>query len=160
MKKVYGMPGKVNAQIVLTSPSGKTKYKIPFTGGSLNDRNKTEAKYITDNPIIQDVIERSVLFNRSIFLLNTFGEAERHAAPNAADAPAKQTAKQNGKRKETQKVNEEPKLIVMDEITSVGDAISVLMTAGEVTAEDVADIDGVLKKAQELGYSFPNLKEE
>lgn len=160
MKKVYGMPGKVDAQIVLTSPSGKTRYKIHFTGGSVNDRNKVDAKYITDSPIIQDVIERSPMFNRSIFLRNTFGETERQmAAANAAPAPAKGNGRQSGKVKETPK-KEEPKLIVMDDITGIGDAIGVLMTAGEVTADEVASLEGVLKKAAELGYAFPNLKEE
>ena len=137
MKKVYGMPGKVNAQIVISSPSGKTKYKIPFTGGSLNDRNKTEAKFITDS--------------------ETFGEAVPTVA--APEAPAPATTKKTGKAaKNAAQEQAAPQLKVMEEITDMGAAIAVLTEAGEVAAGDVLDVEGVLKKAQEMGFSFPNLK--
>lgn len=157
MKKVYGMPGIVNAQIVITSPSGKTKYKIPFTGGSLNDRNKTEAKFITDNEILQNVIERDARFNRSIFLRQSFGEA----APVVAAAPEVQTPRKGRNAKnntQEQAVQDIPQVKVMEEITDMGAAIAILTEAGEVAAGDVLDIEGVLKKAQEMGFSFPNLK--
>ena len=158
MKKVYGMPGIVNAQIVITSPSGKTKYKIPFTGGSLNDRNKAEAKFITDNEILQNVIERDARFNKSIFLRQSFGEA----APTVAAAPAPAapaTTKKAGKAaKNAAQEQTAPQIKVMEEITDMGAAIAVLTEAGEVAAGDVLDVEGVLKKAQEMGFSFPNLK--
>ena len=151
------MPGKVNAQIVITSPSGKTKYKIPFTGGSVNDRNKTEAKFITDSEILQDVIERDARFNKSIFLLQSFGDA----APAVAAAPEVQTPRKGRNAKnntQEQKDQETPQVKVMEEITDMGAAIAILTEAGEVAAADVLDIEGVLKKAQEMGFSFPNLK--
>lgn len=157
------MPGKVNAQIVISSPSGKTKYKIPFTGGSLNDRNKTEAKFITDSEILQDVIERDARFNKSIFLLQSFGEATS-SADAAPVAPAPATTKKTGKAAKNaaqeQPAQEQPapQIKVMEEITDMGAAIAVLTEAGEVAAGDVLDVEGVLKKAQEMGFSFPNLK--
>ena len=161
MKKVYGMPGKVNAQIVISSPSGKTKYKIPFTGGSLNDRNKTEAKFITDSEILQDVIERDARFNKSIFLLQSFGEAAPVAAAPVA-APVAQTPRKGRIPKnntQDQAVQDQASEVkVMEEITDIGAAIAVLTEAGEVAAGDVIDVAGVLKKAQEMGFSFPNLK--
>ena len=158
MKKVYGMPGKVNAQIVISSPSGKTKYKIPFTGGSLNDRNKTEAKFITDSEILQDVIERDARFSKSIFLLQSFGEAAS-SADAAPVAPAPATTKKTGKAaKNAAQEQSAPQIKVMEEITDMGAAIAVLTEAGEVAAGDVLDVEGVLKKAQEMGFSFPNLK--
>lgn len=157
MKKVYGMPGIVNAQIVITSPSGKTKYKIPFTGGSLNDRNKVEAKFITDSEILQNVIERDARFNKSIFLRQSFGEAAPTVAALAAAAPA--TTKKAGKAaKNAVQEQTAPQIKVMEEITDMGAAIAVLTEAGEVAAGDVLDVEGVLKKAQEMGFSFPNLK--
>ena len=156
MKKVYGMPGKVNAQIVITSPSGKTKYKIPFTGGSLNDRNKTEAKFITDSEILQDVIERDARFNKSIFLLNSFGDAVSTVA--APEAPVPATTKKGGRGAKNNTQEQTAQYKVMEEITDMGAAIAVLTEAGEVAAGDVLDVEGVLKKAQEMGFSFPNLK--
>ena len=155
MKKVYGMPGKVNAQIVISSPSGKTKYKIPFTGGSLNDRNKTEAKFITDNEILQNVIERDARFNKSIFLLNTFGDVAPVAAAPEAPAPA---APKKGRGAKNAGQEQQAQVKVMEDITDMGAAIAVLTEAGEVAAGDVLDVEGVLKKAQEMGFSFPNLK--
>lgn len=157
MKKVYGMPGIVNAQIVISSPSGKTKYKIPFTGGSLNDRNKAEAKFITDSEILQNVIERDARFNKSIFLRQSFGEAAPTVAAPAPAAPA--TTKKAGKAaKNAAQEQTAPQIKVMEEITDMGAAIAVLTEAGEVAAGDVLDVEGVLKKAQEMGFSFPNLK--
>lgn len=161
MKKVYGMPGIVNAQIVITSPSGKTKYKIPFTGGSLNDRNKTEAKFITDNEILQNVIERDARFNKSIFLRQSFGEAAPTVA--AAPAPVSTVIKKGGRpgknaaQEQTVKENA-TEIKVMEEVTDMEAAIVILTEAGEVAAADVLDVEGVQKKAREMGFSFPNLK--
>lgn len=169
MKKVYGMPGVANSQIVLTSPSGKTKYKIPFAGGITHAREKVPAKYITDSPIIQDVIESSPLFNKKIFLLNSFGSvvkpAEQPAAPKKPVAPArngKGVQPSKGKVKETvQEPTDEPKgPKVYEDATNLGEAITILMQVGTVPAENMTSIDGILKSAAELGVSFPNLTEE
>lgn len=170
MKKVYAMPGVANSQIVLTSPSGKTKYKIPFTGGITHAREKVPAKYITDSPIIQDVIESSPLFNKKIFLLNSFGSVvkpvEQPVAPRRPvvtsknGKPATQPGK--GKVKETvQNPTEEPKgPKVYEDVANLGEAITILMQVGTVPAENMTSIEGVLKAAAELGVSFPNLTEE
>lgn len=170
MKKVYAMPGVANSQIVLTSPSGKTKYKIPFTGGITHAREKVPAKYITDSPIIQDVIESSPLFNKKIFLLNSFGSvvkpAEQPAAPKKPVVPSKNgkpaTQPGKGKVKETvQNPTEEPKgPKVYEDVANLGEAITILMQVGTVPAENMTSIEGVLKAAAELGVSFPNLTEE
>ena len=173
MKKVYAMPGVANSQIVLTSPSGKTKYKISFTGGITHAREKVPAKHITDSPIIQDVIESSPLFNKKIFLLNSFGTVVKPAAAAAAPASTggkkpvvttkgsgKGTGAQSGKGKGKDANPDEgqptgPK--VYEEVTSLGEAITVLMQISAVPAENMTSIEGVLKSAAELGVSFPNL---
>ena len=167
MKKVYGMPGVANSQIVLTSPSGKTKYKISFTGGITHAREKVPAKYITDSPIIQDVIESSPLFNKKIFLLNSFGSvvkpAEQPAAPTKPVVPPRngKGAAQSGKGKTkgaVQNPTEEPKgPKVYEDVTNLGEAITVLMQVGTVPAENMTSVEGALKAAAELGVSFPNL---
>lgn len=167
MKKVYAMPGVANSQIVLTSPSGKTKYKIPFTGGITHAREKVPAKYITDSPIIQDVIESSPLFNKKIFLLNSFGSvvkpAEQPAAPKKPvvtpknGKPAPQPGKGKGKETVQEPAGESKGPKVYEEVTNLGEAITILMQAGTVPAENMTSVEGVLKAASELGVSFPNL---
>ena len=159
------MHGVANAQIVLTSPSGKTKYKIAFTGGVTHAREKVPAKHITDSLIIQDVIENDPLFNKKIFLLNSFGTPEKPAAPAVTPAKGGKPAvpakggkpAASAKGKETVTEPKGPK--VYEEVTSLGEAITVLMQEGQVSAENMTSVAGVLKAASELGVSFPNLSE-
>lgn len=172
MKKVYGMPGVANSQIVLTSPSGKTKYKIPFTGGITHAREKVPAKYITDSPIIQDVIENSPLFNKKIFLLNSFetqGKKDNPAptggkktiVPPKGGKDTTQTAKGKGKGKDTNPNPSDDQTAtgpkVYEQVTNLGEAITVLMQIAPVPGENMTSVEGVLKSAAELGISFPNL---
>lgn len=153
------MPGVAQAQVVLTSASGKTKYKIPFIDGITTSRDKTPAKFTTDNPIIQDVIESDPLFNKKIFLINTY---EKPAAADPTPTPtAKPTApKGRPAPKKTKPVETETKKKVFEEVTNLGEAITILMQEGTVPAENMTSIEGVLKAAAELGVAFPNLSEE
>lgn len=151
------MHGVANAQIVLTSPSGKTKYKISFTGGVTHAREKVPAKCITDSPIIQGVIENDPLFNKKIFLLNSFGTPEKPAAPAVASAKGGKPSTP-AKSKETVEEPKGPK--VYEEVTNLGEAITVLMQEGTVPGDSMTSVSGVLKAASELGISFPNLTEE
>ena len=83
MRKVYKIDGKTEVHEVFTSPSGKTKYKVTFSKGNLDPKNRVPARYTTDSPIIQAVIESSPKFGRVIFLEKTYNDD----AP-AASAPA------------------------------------------------------------------------
>ena len=166
MKKVYGMPGVASAQIVLTSRSGKTKYKIPFAGGITNSRERTPAKFITDSPIIQDVIESNEIFGKKVFLLNSYGAPSAPAAQPATVASVKDNKKTGGKKGGKATTTEAPETQepenttrVVEDVTTLGEAITVLMEAGAGGA-DVTSLEGVLAKAQELKISFPNLKTE
>lgn len=160
MRKVYGMPGVAHAQLVLTSPSGKTKYKITFTDGITTSRDKTPAKYTTDNPIYQDIIENDPIFGKKVFLLNEYDitpaapaapAASRTSAPKGRPAP-KKTAKPA--------TADEPSIEVHDEVTDLGGAVTVLMEKGDVPGASLTSIEGVLAKAKEFGISFPNLAKE
>ena len=86
MRKVYKINGKTEVHEVFTSPSGKTKYKVAFTKGNLDPKNRVPARFSTDSPIIQAVIENSPKFNRVIFLEKVYGNVAPAAAPvmNAA----------------------------------------------------------------------------
>ena len=158
MRKVYGMPGVAQAQVVLTSPSGKTKYKIPFNDGITTSRDKTPAKFTTDNPIIQDVIESDPTFNKKIFLLNVYDKpVVTEAAPAVAKTSAPKGRPAPKKAKQAAETNEGK---VFEEVNNLGEAINILMNAGPVDGASVTSVEGVLAKAQEFGISFPNLKTE
>lgn len=47
---------------------------------------------------------------------------------------------------------------VMEDVKTLGDAVTVLMTENGVVGSDLIDIPSITRKAKELGISFPNLK--
>jgi hypothetical protein len=158
MRKVYKINGKTEVHEVFTSPSGKTKYKVAFTKGNLDPKNRVPARFSTDSPIIQAVIENSPKFNRVIFLEKVYGNVAPAAAPvmNAASAAAPTPKKGKGKVADP-KVSD---LKVMEEVKTIADAASVLTAEGVLAAEIDGTVEGAIKVAKKYGISFPNLKEE
>ena len=142
MRKVYKINGKTEVHLVLESASGKTKYKIAFTKGNLDPKLLAPATYSTNDPVIQEVIERDKLFNKVIFLDKVYGEV-------APAAPAK------GKGKGKSETLKE-----MPEVTTLADAVTVLTAEGASAADFDGTVKGALKIAKGLGLSFPNLKGE
>lgn len=177
MRKVYEYRNKAQAELVVTSPSGKTRFKYKFTGGVMDPKNKIHAKHTTDNVIMQQALENSEYFNKSVFLVASFGTAPiaetmpvvRNAAstqPAAQPIPAqpKTAAKKAAKGAKTVETPVEDPNGTIDEVrtfedvTTIGAAISILMSEGGVDGADVTSIEGVLKAAKENNISFPNLK--
>lgn len=76
MRKVYEYVNKVEAELVVVSKSGSTKYKFKFTGGVMDPKNKIHAKHTTDNPIMQRVLETSPYFGKSVRLVAAFDTPE------------------------------------------------------------------------------------
>lgn len=148
MRKVYKINGKTEVHLVLESASGKTKYKIAFTKGNLDPKLLAPATYSTNDPVIQEVIERDKLFNKVIFLDKVYGEV----APAALAAPA---APVKGKGKGKGETLKE-----MPEVTTLADAVTVLTAEGAPAADFDGTVEGALKIAKGLGLSFPNLKGE
>lgn len=159
MRKVYKINGKTEVHEVFTSPSGKTKYKVAFTKGNLDPKNRVPARFSTDSPIIQAVIENSPKFNRIIFLEKVYGNVAPAPAPvmNAAPATPAPSPKK-GKGKATEAKNAELK--VMEDVKTIADAASVLIAEGASAAEIDGSIEGAIKVAKKFGISFPNLKGE
>lgn len=159
MRKVYKINGKTEVHEVFTSPSGKTKYKVAFTKGNLDPKNRVPARFSTDSPIIQAVIENSPKFNRVIFLEKVYGNVAPAPAPvmNAAPAAPAPSPKK-GKGKATEAKNAELK--VMEDVKTIADAASVLIAEGASAAEIDGSIEGAIKVAKKFGISFPNLKGE
>lgn len=158
MRKVYKINGKTEVHEVFTSPSGKTKYKVAFTKGNLDPKNRVPARFSTDSPIIQAVIENSPKFNRVIFLEKVYGNVAPAAAPvmNAASAAAPAPKKGKGKSAETKG----SELKVMEDVKTIADAASVLTAEGVLAAEIDGTVEGAIKVAKKYGISFPNLKGE
>jgi hypothetical protein len=158
MRKVYKINGKTEVHEVFTSPSGKTKYKVAFTKGNLDPKNRVPARFSTDSPIIQAVIENSPKFNRVIFLEKVYGNVAPAAAPvmNAASAAAPAPKKGKGKAAETKG----SELKVMEDVKTIADAASVLTAEGVLAAEIDGTVEGAIKVAKKYGISFPNLKGE
>ena len=158
MRKVYKINGKTEVHEVFTSPSGKTKYKVAFTKGNLDPKNRVPARFSTDSPIIQAVIENSPKFNRVIFLEKVYGNVAPAAAPvmNAASVAAPAPKKGKGKAAETKG----SELKVMEDVKTIADAASVLTAEGVLASEIDGTVEGAIKVAKKYGILFPNLKGE
>lgn len=154
MRKVYKINGKTEVHEIFTSPSGKTKYKVTFSKGNLDPKNRMPARYATESPIIQDVIESSPKFNHTIFLEKSYADD----AAGVMEVPAAAPAAKKGKIKmaETKK----PELKVMEDVKTIADAASVLTAEGALAAEFDGSVEGAIKVAKKYGISFPNLKAE
>lgn len=160
MRKVYKINGKTEVHEVFTSPSGKTKYKVAFTKGNLDPKNRVPARFSTDSPIIQAVIENSPKFNRVIFLEKVYGNVAPAPAPvmNVAPVAASAPASKKGKGKTAETKGSELK--VMEDVKTIADAASVLTAEGVLAAEIDGTVEGAIKVAKKYGISFPNLKGE
>ena len=183
MRKVYEYVNKVEAELVVVSKSGSTKYKFKFTGGVMDPKNKINAKHTTDNPIMQRVLETSPYFGKSVRLVATFDSPENRdpiLIKKAVVAPVETSktedakpgkggnkggGKGRGSKTETEKVDDpapvddanEPKVTVVDDVTDAGAAASYLLSIG-VVDPDISSLEGILRIAKENNISFPNLK--
>lgn len=179
MRKVYEYRNKAQAELVVTSPSGKTRFKYKFTGGVMDPKNKIHAKHTTDNVIMQQALENSEYFNKSVFLVASFGTApiaetmpvvRNAASTQPASQPIQAQPKTAAKKAakgvknvvaETQETDPEQtteEVRTFEDVTTIGAAISILMGEGGVDGADVTTIEGVHKVAKEKNISFPNLK--
>lgn len=157
MIKVYKMNGKTEAHEIFTSPSGKTTYKVTFSKGNMDPKNRVPAKYATSSPVIQHVIEHSPKFGKTIFLDKVYGTPD--PAPVAAPAaPAKAAPKKVAKK--AANAEEKSKLKEMPEVTTLADAATVLVSEGVLAADFDGTVECAQRLAKSLGISFPNLVEE
>lgn len=67
--------------------TGKAVLHVPFTGGTQTEYGVTPAKYSTNSPVVQAMIERSDYFRKGrIVLLNTAKTAAAKASAASASA--------------------------------------------------------------------------
>ena len=159
MIKVYKMNGKTEAHEIFTSPSGKTTFKVTFTKGNLDPKNRVPAKYATASPVVQYAIEHSPKFNKTVFLDKVYGASPAAPAsePIASAAPAKE-AKKSGKGKGKEATKET--LREMPDVLTLADAATVLTSEGALAADFDGTVESAQKLAKSFGLSFPNLKGE
>lgn len=147
MRKIYKINGKTEAHEIFTSPSGKTIYKVAFTKGNLDPKNRVPARFTTDNEVIMNVIESSPKFGKTIFLEKVYGEP----VPVAAPVAEKKTKAKTAKASETR---------VMADVKTLADAATVLVAEGASAADIDGTVETAVRVAKSMGISFPNLKEE
>lgn len=152
MRKTYGMKGV--SECVLRIPVGKTTIICPFTDGNLQSRVPAPATFATENPIVQTIIESCEMYkNKKIYTISVSGETEVEEATAVETAVETKTTKKSGKKAATK-----PTLRTMENVLTYGDAMTVLMTEAEVNVAELTDVEACIRKAEELGISFPNLK--
>ena len=67
MKKTYAAKGLIELQLTLSA--GGASFKVCFTGGSMGTNGVLPAKYTTESPVIQNMIEQSQHFiNKRIYI--------------------------------------------------------------------------------------------
>lgn len=152
MIKVYKMNGKTESHEVFQM--GKTTFKVTFSKGNLDPKNRVPARFATGSKILQVVIESSPKYGKTIFLDKVYGDA----APAETPAPAATPAPKKGKAKGTEAKGSELK--VMEDVKTIADAASVLTAEGALAAEFDGSVEGAIKVAKKYGISFPNLKAE
>ena len=153
MIKVYKINGRTESHEVFQM--GKTAFKVTFSKGNLDPKNRVPAKFATDSKILQVVIESSPKFGKTIFLDKVYGEV----APATPVAPAVPAAPAKGKSK-GKAADKGEGLKQMPEVTTLADAVTVLTAEGAPAADFDGTVEGALKIAKGLGLSFPNLKSE
>lgn len=82
--KVYGISGKTTVEINI--PVGRALLSLTFENGSLDRKTYKPATYSTNKKAIQDMIEGSPLFGKTIKLYKVYGNDETEAKV-AAPAP-------------------------------------------------------------------------
>ena len=149
MTKVYGIYGKTTVEINL--PVGRATLPIAFTRGCLDRKNYRPASYITNKKSIQDMIESSPMFGRTIKLVKIYGNdtPKEEAAP--APAPKKAVAKPAAAPEPEQE--EAPK--EYPDVTTKEQLVAVVKSLG-AKASILADDAKLNKFISTKGLSFPN----
>lgn len=90
--KTYGVNGLMEWEALI--PSGKFELHVQFTGGTLTGYGVTPALYSTDNPIFQQIIERSEYFKSGRIKIIRTVETEDPAPRRVPVAPPKDSPAQ------------------------------------------------------------------
>lgn len=135
--KVYGIHGRSAAILRIPTGSGKAEFQADFENGLPGaGANYRPATFSTSDPVIQSIMEKSPHFGRTYFLYRVW----RDEAKTQKAAP-----KPNNMQPE-----------VLDGIETMEDAVAYLKGKG-AKASNLKEADSILKFAEKIGVSFPNL---
>ena len=154
MKKTYGM--RNTKECVLKIQKGKATIVCPFTNGNLQLKEPIPASFTTTNPVVQGVLEAHPMFQSGkIYLIATYVEtAVEEPAPGVKAEPKAKSGKGKAAKAEAEAKKER----VIENVKTFGDAVTALMMESDVAASDLTSVESVVRKAAELGITFPNLK--
>lgn len=135
--KVYGIHGRSTAILRIPTGSGKAEFCAEFENGLPGaGANYRPATFSTSDPVIQSIMERSPHFGRTYMLYKVWNEPEV-----------------GGKAVKKEKPGQiEP----LDGIVTKDEAIAYLKSKG-AKAVNLKDDESILKFAEKIGVSFPNL---
>lgn len=134
--KIYGIYGRSTALVRIPTGKGKAFISVEFDRGVPNiGPNYRPATYSTSDPIEQSILEKSPMFNNLYTLYRIYKEETPVAAV-----------------KETKVKDIEP----LEGITTKAEAVEYLKGRG-AKAVNLKDAAAILKYAEKIGVSFPNL---
>lgn len=149
MTKTYGINGIVEASYLF--PAMKGHLRANFSGGVLDERRMRPATLTTKNPVAMLIIEHTEMFKSGrIFIV---AQSEEPTTPKEVEAAAKKVTK---KKTKADKVTDDGRKVYED-VTSIGDAVTVLLELGAKAAA-LQDKETLMETASQLNVSFPNLK--
>lgn len=167
MTKVYGIYGYTTVEINL--PVGKAVLPLTFERGCLDRKNFRPATFITNKKPIQDMIENSSMFGKTIKLVKTYGEnsvqqratpASKRASTNKTNsenvvpaAPVEDAAAKADKPAEEDKTKEYPDVTTKEQLIEV---VKSLGAKADVLVDDAKLKNFISKKS----LVFPNFSFE
>ena len=150
MTKTYGIDNVVEASYLF--PVNKGHLRANFSGGVLDERRRRPATMTTQNPVVMLIIENSGMYKAGrIYIV---AQSEEPTTPKEIVAASKKEAAK--KKPKADKVTEDGRK-VYDNVTSVGEAVSVLLDLGAKAAA-LQNTETMLETASQMNVSFPNLK--
>lgn len=136
--KVYGIHGRASAILRIPTGSGKAEYRAEFENGLPGaGANYRPATFSTADPIVQRILETSPHFGKTYVLWRVWHDEDGNKAAPAA---------------KSQRMPAEP----LEGITTKEEAVAYLKSKG-AKATNLKDAESILKYAEKIGVSFPNL---
>lgn len=137
--KTYGVRGLM--EWVCNIPVGKTHMRVEFTGGVLTSYGNTPAKFTTDDPFKQTVIEHSEWYKSGrIKLLHFHDIGEDSPSPVSPQSPSEDSPV--------------PESFATVEVSSLDDAKTYLNETFGISVRELRSKKSVLDAASRNGLSF------
>ena len=138
--KIYGIFGRTTAILRVPFNGGKAFIEVTFDRGVPNPGpNYRPATFSTTDPVVQEIMEKSPQFNKMFKLYRVYrAEQDNVSATAASSAPVMKDV--------------EP----LRGIETKEEAVAYLKSRG-AKATNLRDAESILKYAEKIGVSFPNL---